>query len=524
MRGGTGSSALAVLAGAMQAASLAWPISLSPGWSAIGLERGQTAWWVSWLALAMFAALIDACATPRAAVRVAAGFALAQFGCALAWVFVSLHTYGGMPPAMAVASVLALAAGLAVYQVLVCAWYVRAAPPSPLLRALLLSALWMLAELCRGTLWSGFGWGAVGYAQIDGPLAPWIPWVGVYGTGALAVAIAALSARLLAARTWQTVGASPMSMLTLLLALCIAPYLADMPSTQSAGELSVRLLQGNIPQDEKFDARRGIPQSLQWYAAALFRSPAALTLTPETAIPVLPRRLPPGYWRELADHYAQTQRVALVGITLGDMEAGYTNSVVALGMPWQYDKHHLVPFGEFTPVPFAWFREMLHIPYGDFERGPLPQPPLTYQGQRIAASICYETLFPEEMAASFSHAARAPTILANLSNLGWFGEHLAMDQHLHIARVRAREFARPLLLVTNTGRTVVIDHTGHVRHAAAPHTATVLDATVQGRTGLTPYAWWMGQWGLLPLWVLGLLGMLAPGLRALPMHQKRDSA
>jgi apolipoprotein N-acyltransferase len=202
-----------------------------------------------------------------------------------------------------------------------------------------------------------------------------------------------------------------------------------------------------------------------------------------------------------------------VGVPLGSFSAGYTNSVVGFkpgqAARWQYDKHHLVPFGEFIPPFFRWFTNLMNIPLGDFNRGALPQPTFDWQGQRLAVTICYENLYSEELAHQFLDDTKAPTMLVNVSNLAWFGDSLAMDQHLQIARVRALEFDRPFLLATNTGRTAIVDHRARITHAATPHTATALHGTVQGRTGITPYAWWLSRWGLWPLLLLAL-GLLLP--------------
>jgi apolipoprotein N-acyltransferase len=268
-------------------------------------------------------------------------------------------------------------------------------------------------------------------------------------------------------------------------------------------------LQGNIPQDEKFDQSSGVPNALRWYGQQLNASQTSLIVTPETALALLPDELPPGYWQALQQRFAIGKQAALVGLPLGSYQAGYTNSVVGLkpgqATPWQYDKHHLVPFGEFIPPLFRWFTNLMNIPLGDFNRGGLPQPTFDWQGQRLATSICYENLFSEELAAQFIDAALAPTMLVNISNLGWFGEHVAMDHHLHIARVRALEFDRPFLLATNTGRTAVVDHLGQVVKALPNHVAQALNATVEGRTGITPYAWWASRWGQWPLVIVALL-------------------
>ena len=101
-------------------------------------------------------------------------------------------------------------------------------------------------------------------------------------------------------------------------------------------------------------------------------------------------------------------------------------------------------------------------------------------------------------------AAQAPTIFVNLSNIGWFGNTVAIDQHLQISRMRALEFDRPMIRATNTGATVIIDHRGQVTHALARHTRGALVGEVEGRSGITPYAWWVARYGLWPFWALGL--------------------
>jgi apolipoprotein N-acyltransferase len=171
---------------------------------------------------------------------------------------------------------------------------------------------------------------------------------------------------------------------------------------------------------------------------------------------------------------------------------------------WQYDTHHLVPFGEFIPPLFKWFTRMMNIPLGDFNRGAVGQASFQWKGQRLAPNICYEDLFGEELGARFIDPSLAPTIFVNVSNIGWFGDSVAIDQHLQISRMRALEFERPMIRATNTGATVVIDYTGQVTHSLPRLTRGVLEATVEGRTGTTPFAWWVARFGLWPIWIVML--------------------
>jgi apolipoprotein N-acyltransferase len=277
--------------------------------------------------------------------------------------------------------------------------------------------------------------------------------------------------------------------------------------TSSAGAGQVELLQANISQNAKFDASSGIRDALQWYDARLRSSQQALVVAPETAIPLLPRHLPEGYWAGLQQHFSQPGRpLALVGVPLGSLAEGYTNSVVALqpaGLPdYRYDKSHLVPFGEFMPPGFVWFIRMMNIPLGDFSSGGWDQPSVPWQGQRLAPNVCYEDLFGEELAIRFKDPATAPTALVNVSNIAWFGNTLAVDQHLNISRLRAMELGRPMLRATNTGATAIIDHQGRVTDQLPRFTRGSLVGRYEGRHGLTPFARWASAWGLWPLWGL----------------------
>ncbi|TFY99472.1 apolipoprotein N-acyltransferase [Ramlibacter rhizophilus] len=490
--------ALAVLAGVGQAVSIAAP------WN------GQALWWLQLLSMALLVALLE-----RQPSGVRAGllgwlFATCWLGATWWWLFISMHVYGGLAAPLAALSVLLLAAFLGSYYALACWVFWRLGRHTAWTGAVLFAAAWLLAELMRGVFFTGFPWGASGYAHVDGPLSELAPWVGVYGIGFVAAVLAALLALMASGRraAWRGAMAAPV----LLLAIVALPTLE---AAQAGGRVSVALLQGNIPQDEKFEGGTGVPLALQWYGRELQQARAALVVAPETAIPLLPHALPEGYMAALADRFARGEQAALVGLPLGSFEQGYTNSVIGLrpdAPAYRFDKHHLVPFGEFIPPLFRWFTDLMNIPLGDFNRGGIGQASFEWQGQRFAPNICYEDLFGEELGARFADPAQSPTVFVNMSNIGWFGDTVAIDQHLHISRMRALEFARPVVRATNTGATAIIDHRGVVTHRLAPHTRGVLVGEVEGRQGLTPFARWVSAWGLAPLWAWGLMIVAAAAL------------
>ena len=109
------------------------------------------------------------------------------------------------------------------------------------------------------------------------------------------------------------------------------------------------------------------------------------------------------------------------------------------------------------------------------------------------------------MAQRFGPGEQPPTALVNVSNIAWFGNTVAVDQHLNISRLRAMELGRPMLRATNTGATAIINHRGEVTGQLPRFTRGSLTGAFEGREGLTPYARWVAAFGLWPLWVLSLL-------------------
>ena len=490
---------LALLGGLLQAASIGWPTT------------GQPVWWLQVASLALLAWQVRGAATWRSATLIGWTFAIAWLSGTFWWLFISMHTYGGLASPLAAAAVLALAAFLGTYYAFACGVF-RWLAPSPRWSPAVFAALWLLAELLRERWFTGFPWGAGGYAHVDGPLAAVAPWGGVYGIGLLAAVVAQAIANL---------ATSARTSIAWIAGACVLAGAAALGSGATQGTangrpLSVTLLQGDIPQDEKFEGQTGVPLALGWYAEQLESSRTRLVVAPETAIPLLPQQLPEGYLQSLLQRFQSGDQAALVGIPLGSFEEGYTNSVIGVkpgDTLYRFDKHHLVPFGEFIPPLFRWFTDLLNIPLGDFNRGAVGQPSFAWAGQRLAPAICYEDLFPEELAARFRDAAAAPTIFVNMSNIGWFGNSIAIDQHLQISRMRALEFDRPVIRATNTGATAIVDHQAHVAAVLPRYTRAVLTGDVQGRTGTTPFASWLARLGLWPLWLLGAAPVFAALLR-----------
>jgi apolipoprotein N-acyltransferase len=447
--------------------------------------------WLQLLALAVLFALTTRVATMRAAAGLGFAFGLGWFGVGVSWVYVSMHVYGLMPAVLAGAATAAFCAFLALYPALALAAAQRIAPDARLRLTLALPAVWVLSEWLRGTLLTGFPWLASGYAHTDSALAGFAPLAGVYGITLVAAVLAGALALLtlpFAQRGWR---GYVWTASVIGVALGGGLLLRTATWTQPAGPpISVRLGQANIPQDTKFGPE-GLVRAFDSHWALMQGARVDLIALPESVFPV-PLQFVPSRYVDAFREFADARRTAVIfGVFIEEPAEHYFNSAVGIapGDPKlrRYSKRHLVPFGEFIPIGFRWFVDLMQMPIGDQQRGRADQQPMELAGQRIAVNICYEDLFGEEIIQAWRTGGPPPTILLNVSNLAWFEDSGALPQHLQISRMRALETQHPMLRATNTGATAIIDSRGIVAAALPFRVAGALDGLVQGYTGTTPY-------------------------------------
>jgi len=448
----------------------------------------------------------------RAAARAGFAYGLGLFLFGVSWVYVSLHDFGAMPLPLAAAATLLFCVVLASLPALAAYLYARVAAPDVVKLAAAAPALWTLAEWTRGWIFTGFPWLAAGYSQAPAsPLAGYAPVLGVYGvslaTALSAGIIAALWLRKEEGGRRKEEGAdkrfsyafrlSPFAFL--LVALWATGFgLKQVEWTQPVGEpVTVSLIQGNVAQDMKWRAEQ-LRATLETYLELVATASGQLIVLPETALPLFLDQVPADYLAALAARPRGNRGDLLVGVPERLPGGDYYNSVVSVGSsPTQtYRKSHLVPFGEFIPLRpvLGWLVSVLAIPLQDFARGSVDQRPLEVAGQRVAADICYEDAFGEEIIRQLP----AATLLVNVSNVAWFGRSIAPQQHLQISQMRALETGRYMLRATNTGVTAVINPLGRVEASAPEFARAVLTREVRGFEGSTPFVA-IGNYGALAL-------------------------
>jgi len=555
---------------AYRMARIMYPLALALGvCNTLAFAPTPHGGWLELPLIALFALLLGRSTSARSAALLAGCFGFGNFVTGVWWVYVSMHDFGGMSPLLARTAAALLAFGMALYSALAGAlwWHSArigamgsaatgyaathyaathvATPAAPHVAApavgkpaapgaageheagaanatlgtwrasLMLASAWALANWLRGTVFTGFPWLATGYPQVEGPFAGYAAVVGVYGVGWLVALTGALLAQALyQARRRCVAGAvAPLAVTALL--LMGGPALMHIAWTQASGApLSVRLLQGNVPQDLKF-SDGGIGHAIELYQDMITAQSADLIVTPETALPVLTQQIPQDWGhavREFIDRTGTSLIFGAIGATPnGDSYDNFTNSLYGVSPSdshiYHYDKHHLVPFGEFVPLGFHWFVNLMNIPLGDFSRGAPVQPQFVVRGQPLALDICYEDIFGEEIADTLRGQQTPATIVVNATNLGYFGNTIALPQELQMAQMRALETGRPVLSATNTGPTAAILPDGQIDARLPVFTPGSLSVTVQGRSGLTPYI----RFGNTPVVALSIV-LLAWGI------------
>ena len=418
-------------------------------------------------------------------------FGLGYFALGLWWIYISLHDVGGMHAAISCLAVFLLAAGMALF--FSSASLSLCLPRRRPLTGLVLAASWVLIEYLRSVVLTGFPWMGFAEAQFNGPFAPVAPFFGGLACTFLVV--------------WVSWEISQIKKSVFFSGACIVStmILAQLASfwtfTNPVGEpLSVRLIQGNFEQSLKFNPK-AIEEQFSFYTNAIESQSADLIITPETAYPWPQSNLPAGLLGSLQQFSSNTSSNILLGVigeASNSTEMKYTNRALGLSPNtpiYQYDKSHLVPFGEFIPPGFHWFVNAFHVPMSDFARGKFDQAPFSIIRSdkdviHAAITICYEDVFGGELAARIHHSKQPVNLLINMTNLAWFGDSQAPAQQLRLSQLRSLETGLPALRATNTGITAALGPDGKVLSQLGEFTQGVLSIKIQAYSGTTPYVLW----------------------------------
>jgi apolipoprotein N-acyltransferase len=426
---------------------------------------------------------------PRRAGWTGAAFGAGLFAFGTYWLYTCLHVFGLVPIWLTFILQAALIGLMSLYSAALCYLANRFWLKPGATRAwLVLPVLWVLLEWLRGWALSGFPWLSLGYAMIDSPLKGWAPLFGVYGiTWAAATTAVALNVLLMPA---VPIPRRLIALAVMVSLFAIPALLARYDWTRAAGPpVSIAAVQGAVSQDQKWQAKN-LDETMKRYSRLTAQAwGARLIVWPEAALPVLANEIQ-DYLQQLQEQgRAHDADFAIGLVTYAPATKRYYNGLLILsesgGGGWYY-KRHLVPFGEYFPVPAfvrSWLR-LMSLPYADISAGTENQPILSAAGQKLGLTICYEDAF----GSSQLGILRDATLLINVTNNAWYGDSTAPHQHLQIARMRALEAGRYLVRAANDGITAAIGPHGEILARLPQFQEAVLRADVQPMTGLTPYA------------------------------------
>jgi len=462
------------------------------------------AWWpLSYLSLAcLFYFWRDA--NPKSAFIIGLAFGYGLFGVGVSWVYVSLHTYGGMPLWMGAVSVLGFA-GLLSLIIALCGMSVAYLVPTiGNLRILCMALMWPIFEWIKSWLLTGFPWLEVGHTQTHSWLFSFAPLGGSY---LVSMAVAIIASLLVIAFTNTKVR---LAALCVIAAIFLSGFLFDKSnwSEQEGPVIEVVVVQPNTEIEKKWQAQ-GRDQAINTLrslsSAAASSGSVDLFVWPETALPLFYQQTNAEFW-----HSMVPEGSALLTGLMDSPQSEHTYNAAVLncaGDVQLYRKRHLVPFGEYLPLRFLfnWVLEYLQLPMSDLSSWQGEQVLRCGQRLNIGLSICYEDAFGSELRRNVGDAS----VLANISEDAWFGDSLAPHQRLQIAQMRARELSRPLFRSANTGPSAFINHRGEIEARSGQFEQATLRHSVQPQTGDTPYK----RFGNWIIW-MALLGMVAVVLTA----------
>jgi len=463
--------------------------------------------WAMFLALPMMVWLLDTAPTMRRAALIGWGVGFGYFVTGLYWIGYAFLVDAAQFAWMMPFAVTLLPAFLGLFWAAAFALARRIWPAGRIWRVLPLAACVTLAEYARAHVLTGFPWGLPGYAWVETPVVQAGSWAGPYGVTFLTLALVPLPILGLVER-WQAAVAGVLAVAALW--SIGAVRLADQPAATGGGQV-LRIVQPDAEQKLKWEpahARKFYARLLKDTAAPPGPlGPPAAVIWPETSVAFLPGYKPERRAEIAAAAGGAPVLIGALHARLWNGEEQWFNALLPIlpdaSMGQRYDKHHLVPFGEYLPYPSVLgplgFRHLVR--QGGFTPGDGPHLIHVPGLPPFSALICYEMIFPDEVVPP----DQRPDWILQVTNDAWFGSYGGPQQHLAQARIRAIEQGLPVVRAANTGISAVIDPKGRVTASLPLHTAGHIDARLPAPLAPTLYA----RHGDLPAMVLALLTLFA---------------
>ncbi len=419
-------------------------------------------------------------------------FALGMFGTGVSWIFYSMYFFAQAHFLLAAGLTALFVVLMSLFLLLLGAITSRFRnSPTALNLLVLYPVSWVFVEWFRGWFITGFPWLYLGHSHIDNILINIAPVTGSFGVSLLSALLSGALVLAVIGDNKKRITAASLAALVLVGSFLLGKTTWTTPVGES---ITVSLLQGNIPQGEKWLPESLTPTLKLYQRMSSEHWDSDLIIWPETAIP--------GYFRDHMDEVIyplqamsqETKTDLLIGGFYYNEEGipGSENSILAITPELRsiYSKQHLVPFSEYIPFLeyMRWLGKWIQLPYDSVKRGS-GATTLDIAGITAQMSVCYEDAYGNETIRSLPKA----TMLINVSNDGWFTGSIEPQQHMEIARMRSVETGRYMLRGTNIGVSGIIDERGKIIATAPAYTTAVITGKAQPFVGATPYVN-MGNW------------------------------
>lgn len=431
------------------------------------------------------------------------------------WLFTSIHDYGHVPNYVAFLLIGVMAAVMGLFHAVSCYLFVKFLGRQPLAFA----ALWVVQEWLKTWLFTGFPWLFVGYAMTE---VAWLnglaPVTGVLGLSFLAVLFGAALIELFRYR-----GSFMVIAFVLVVATVVLSVFRPSWTTPTGKSLQVSLVQGNIPQDLKWQAAYQLETLAIYAQLSQGEWGRDLVVWPEAAIPVFQDDAMP-FIDQISNLSSLAGSSWVTGVPYREeRQVGQTQPIYNSVMGFDenvmvYRKQHLVPFGEYIPLE-GWLNILPNLAgmqnAQSFSVGQANQESLKIKGANAGVAICYEVAYPQTTRINSLNAE----FLLTVSNDAWFGTSAGPMQHLQMVQMRSLELGRWFVRATNNGVTALINEKGQVVSSLPQFQRGVLRGELVLMTGLTPYA----RWGMTPILILSAFLIVLSVIAKLGGQNRRAS-
>ena len=435
-------------------------------------------WGIVFFTFAAFFALLDNTNEPKNMFLYGFTFGFGWFTFGLSWIHVGLAVYGGTPLFFTILFVMGVFSLLSLVPALSALFthYYKAKFGFPIF-----IVFWVFCEWLRTWLLTGFPWLTIGYSQMESPFGGFAPIFGEIGIQTIMLCTSYLIYKAFVNISKEKTILSASKNIAPIIAILLIAIGTNQITwiEEKKKDLTVTLVQGNIDQGEKWNIEyeNSIMDKFLNLSKPHFDE-SDLIIWSEAAIPRI-ESYSSIFLRNLNDLAYKTDTAVVLGImdTKLDTKKSYNNIIVAgkkdekgfegdyhYDNDNRYQKHHLLLIGEFVPFEelLRGITPLFNLPMSSLSKGDAIQDNIVANGWKIASAICFEIVFPTLFLDNVYSGDDGTDFLLTVGNETWFGINRGLWQHVQIAQMRSKEFAKPTMRVSNTGVTAIIDHNGEI--------------------------------------------------------------